>query len=276
MTNRNLKGNAFRKQERFGLAGLACFVMVAGCTFRPPVRPDLAKRLGSIKTVAVSPPYFECYSEREASSSHALMAPIPASATNNVAKAVQEEFARLEPFTLQDLDLWNSSLAPMTPPWMRSGRVATPLNPNPPRATGAPLLVGREGMNFRPHFFQSPSSEPAADAALFIFGWQKTREISAYIEQLLLGPEILPLDLIEDMCMPGNPQKWLLCATMRREVCIALCLIDCRTGEILWSDVEVGYGLLNIEDPNTAKRLVAKARRKFAQAERRSSNQGVR
>jgi hypothetical protein len=33
--------------------------------------------------------------------------------------------------------------------------------------------------------------------------------------------------------------------------------------EVLWSDIEAGYGLLSLENPETAKKLIGKACRKF-------------
>jgi hypothetical protein len=270
--NRNLSIAMFRWRALLSCSYSVGLVLIAGCAFHPLVHRDFSNRLATIKTVAVSPPYLVCYSQW-GSSSHADIIPLPEGAIDNVAAAVREEFGRVDTFTLQDLDLWNSSLAPQTPPWIGSGPPATPLNPHPPVRVGAPLLFRPEGMNFRPQTFPPQPAEPGADAALFICGWQKTRTTGALIEQFVFGPEILPLDLIESLCMPGNPQKWIFRDTSRREVCIGLCLTDCRTGEVLWSDIEMGYGLLDIKNPETANKLVAKACGKFLRLASQPSSQ---
>jgi hypothetical protein len=245
--NRNLQIAMHRWRALLGCGYSVGLVLIAGCAFHPLVHPDLPNRLAAIKTVAVSPPYLMCYSQW-ASSSHTEIVPLPQGAIDNVAAAVREQFGCLDTFTLQDLDLWNSGFAPSTPPWLESG---------------APLIYLHGGMNFSPRAFSPQSTKPAAEAALFICGWQKTRTTGALINQFLFGLEILPLDLIEDLCMPGSPQKSFFRDTSRREVCIGLCLTDCRTGEVLWSDIEVGYGLLSLENPETAKKLVGKACQKF-------------
>jgi hypothetical protein len=262
MPNKNLQTSVLRWRGSIFYGCSLGLVLFSGCAFHPPVHPDLANRLSVIRTVAVSPPYLVGYSQW-GSSSHTGVIPLPAGARDNVAAAVREEFGRLNAFTLQDLNLWNSGLAPSTPPWMRSGPPATPLNPNPPPAAGAPLLSAHYGMNFSPQAFTPEPTEPATDAALFICGWQKVNTTGAIIDQFLFGPEMLPFDLLFDLCEPGNPQKFLLRNIEKREVCIGLCLIDCHTGDVLWSDIEAGYGLLNLDNPKTVKKLVDKACRKF-------------
>src|SRR5262249_21344961 len=99
MTNWDLRTFALRWR---GPAFYGCslwIVLFSGCAFHPPVHPDLANRLGVIRTVAVSPPYLVCYSQW-GSSSHTDVIPLPAGARDNVATAVREEFGGLNAFTL--------------------------------------------------------------------------------------------------------------------------------------------------------------------------------
>jgi hypothetical protein len=102
------------------------------------------------------------------------------------------------------------------------------------------------------------------DAALFTFAWEKTSTAGGIFKKVNpLAIWLLPIGLGVDG-LAGRPDSLFLESVSRREICLGVCIIDDRTGEVLWSDIEFAYGNLKLEEPATATKLVAKAHRKFA------------
>ncbi len=97
---------------------------------------------------------------------------------------------------------------------------------------------------------------------LFTFGWEKTMTAGGIFKKAAGGPWFLPFELAFDV-VSRRPDSSFTEALTKREVCIAMCLIDCRTGEVLWSDIELAHGLLKLEHPETTSKLVGRARGKF-------------
>lgn len=223
-------------------------ILLSGCAIHPPIQSDLPGRLPAIKSVAISPPYVTEYYEMFSPKSTREVKPLT-SAKENLARAVREQFERPGWFVITQVDLGQSPFAPKAPPWGMT--------------TSGPLLVWPHGMNFKPAQFTCPPPEIDVDAVLFPYAWERTRATRAIVGDILFGAETLPLHLLFDLIKSGDPQKGLLTYLTRREVCVALCLIDCHSGEILWSDIEMAYGVGELGDSETANRLVGTAFEKF-------------
>ena len=231
-------------------------ILFSSCASRPPIYSDLARRLTKSSIVAISPPYVVGYITPYyfRNTRRTLL---PDVAASNLAAAVSEQFGRSEYFVAKDLDLRQSAVAPATPPWY------VPKYPNPDMAGYGPLLTPPDGMNFKPAAFKTPATEPGVDAALFTFAWEKTTTTGGMFKKL--SPLVVlkvPITLAIDG-LSGGPESISLDSVSRGEICLGICIIDSRTGEVLWSDIEFAYGNPKLEEPETATKLVAKAHRKF-------------
>ena len=101
------------------------------------------------------------------------------------------------------------------------------------------------------------------DAALFTFAWEKTTTSGGIFKKnnpLVIW--MMPIELAVDG-FGGRPDSAFLGAVSRREICLGVCIIDNHTGEVLWSDIEFGYGTSKLQEPGTAAKLVAKAYGRF-------------
>jgi hypothetical protein len=236
----------------FVMLGSSC----SSSSIHPPIHPDLSNRLQTIKTVAVSPPFVVGYRQPYHLSETRRIS-LPETATSNLVVAVHKHFSQQQLFVLHDVDLQTSMLAPATPPWLLY------TNSDPDSAGYGPILISKEGMNFKPKAFMPPAPEIGTDAAIFTFAWEKTTTAGGMSKKSSpLTILFLPL-ILGDELNPDNPQSYFRESFNPREVCIGICLIDCRTGEVLWSDIEVGYGRLKLQDPDTAGTLVGKAFKKL-------------
>jgi hypothetical protein len=181
---------------------------------------------------------------------------LPGIAASNLAAAVSEQFGRSEYFDARELDLRQSGVAPATPPWGVSNHT------NSDVVDSGPYLPP-EGMNFKPKAFKTPAPESGVDAALFTFAWEKTTTAGGIFKKNNpLALWFVPIELAVDG-LADRPDSLFLDSVSRREICLAVCIIDNHTGEVLWSDIEFAYGALKLEEPGTAAKLVAKAYRKF-------------
>jgi hypothetical protein len=227
------------------------------CAIHPPVHPDLTSRLLQIKTVAVSPPYVMGYITSY-HLAYTRRVSLPAAAASNLVVAVREQFGQPGFFVVRDLDLGASVFAPPTPPWGIR-------DPESDDAGYGPALYMIEGMQFKPEAFTAPAPETGVDAAIFTFAWEDTKTLGGMdkttfnLFTLFLYPLLAVFDLTT-----VRPDSSFLNYLTRREVCLGICLIDCHTGELLWSDIECAYGGRELNDPETSKRLVSKARAKLS------------
>ena len=229
-------------------------ILLSGCAIHPPISPELPSRLTKSKTVAISPPYVVRYVQPYHLSDIRRVI-LPDIAASNLAAAVSEQFGRSEYFVARDLDLRQSPVAPTIPPWSVSNHT------NSDAVDSGPYLG--EGMNFKPKAFKTPAPESSVDAALFTFAWEKTTTAGGIFKKN--NPLVIwavPIELAVDG-FGGRPDSAFLRAVSRREICLAVCIIDNHTGEVLWSDIEFAYGTLKLEEPGVSAKLVAKAYRKF-------------
>jgi hypothetical protein len=231
-------------------------ILLSGCTTHPPINSELPNRLAKGRTVAISPPYVVGYIQPYHLSDIRRFI-LPGIAASNLAAAVSEQFGRSEYFVARDLDLRQSPVAPTIPPWAVSNHT------NSEAVDSGPYLPP-EGMNFKPKAFKTPASESGVDAALFTFAWEKTTTAGGIFKKNnpLAIWLALPIELAVDE-FGDRPDSFFLKSVSRREICLAICIIDNHTGEVLWSDIEFAYGTLKLEEPGTAAKLVAKAYRKF-------------
>jgi hypothetical protein len=230
-------------------------ILLSGCAVHPPISSELPNRLTKSRTVAISPPYVEGYIQPYHLSDTRRVI-LPDIAASNLAAAVSEQFGRSEYFVAKDLDLRQSAVAPAIPPWSVSNHTNSD-------AVGYGPSLAPEGMNFKPRAFKTPAPESSVDAALFTFAWEKTTTAGGIIKKnnpLVIW--LVPIELAVDG-FGGRPDSFFLQAVSRREICLAVCIIDNHTGEVLWSDIEFAYGTIKLEEAGTAAKLVAKAYRKF-------------
>lgn len=225
----------------FPLCGL-----LTGCSIRPPIHPDLANRLPRIHTVAMSTPFLEEYVQSYHLSETRRIS-LPESALTNVVTAVRRQFGDRGISIVQETDLNHSVFAPCLPPWGESGYGSMVLN-----------------FQFKPRALTQPAPEIGVDAILFTFGWEMTSTGGAISKKTgPLGIWLIPIELLGDT-FSHRPDSSFLATFARREICVALCLTDAHTGEVLWSTVEMNYGLGAFTEPATVEKIVRRAHAKFA------------
>ncbi len=230
-------------------------VLSSGCTslsIHPPVHPDLSNRLLQIKTVAVSPPYVMGYITPY-HLSETKRFPLPAAAASNIAIAVCEQLGQEGRLVFQGVGMGDSVFAPSVPPW----RI---MDFESDLVRYGPALHTPDGMDFKPAAFTAPAPETGVDAVLITFAWETSKTAGGMFKTTFnpLTPWLYPLFAVFDLTTVRPDSAFLEYAT-RREVCLGICLIDCRTGALLWSDIEFAYGGRELKDPETSRRLVKKA-----------------
>jgi len=232
-------------------AALACLpLFLGGCAALRPTLPEVhLERLPDIHTVILAPPTVQVYVGYEGVGGH-FDAEWTETARQNLANSIARQFRQQEGLVVSEPDHPSTQFEPQ-PYWPLSGEIKRHQAFQAAEAPSCGLPAG------------AASALTEADGILLTYAAENVRlrgqRVIGAASLAFFWPIAAPLAVV----LPGYA-GYLLGS---HQTAIKMCLVDARTGDVLWSYVEDSYYWSgDLRDPRGADSIVADVFKKFQEA----------